>query len=246
MTKKSTNLPPRPAATQHLRPPAPHSTLNWSLAQFTLPRIYPILDTTTLDRLNFPALTAAEAMLEGGARILQLRHKAFWSRETFALAETINALCKSAGVPFVVNDRADYAAALGAALHIGQDDLTPTDARRVIGAQSILGYSTHNPEQLRSAEQNAEAIDYLAFGPMFTTVSKERPDPTVGIAGLQAIRALTRKPLVAIGGITRDNALTCWNAGADSVAVIADLYPNPCTKITLRDRMTEWQKLTAA
>jgi thiamine-phosphate pyrophosphorylase len=220
------------------------------LAQFTLPRVYPILDTATLDRLNFPAIAAAEAMLEGGARILQLRHKAFWSRETFALAETINALCKSAGVPFVVNDRADYAAALGAALHIGQDDLTPTDARRVlksaIVAQSILGYSTHNPEQIRTAEQNAEAIDYLAFGPTFTTVSKERPDPTVGIAGLHAIRALTRKPLVAIGGITRDNAFTCWNAGADSVAVIADLYPDPCTKTTLRDRMTEWQKLTAA
>jgi thiamine-phosphate pyrophosphorylase len=246
MTKKSTNPPPGPAATQHLRPPVPHSTLNWSLAQFTLPRIYPILDTATLDRLNFPAIAAAEAMLEGGARILQLRHKTFWSRETFALAETINALCISAGIPFVVNDRADYAAALGAALHIGQDDLTPTDARRVIGAQAILGHSTHNQDQLRLAEQNAEAIDYLAFGPMFTTVSKERPDPTVGIAGLQAIRALTRKPLVAIGGITRDNALTCWNAGADSVAVIADLYPNPCTKTTLRDRMTEWQKLTAA
>jgi thiamine-phosphate pyrophosphorylase len=222
------------------------STLNWSLAQFTLPPVYPILDTATLARLNFPVLTAAEAMLEGGARILQLRHKGFWSRETFALAEKINALCKTAGVLFVVNDRADYAAALGAALHIGQDDLTPTDARRVIGAQTILGHSTHNPDQLRRAEQNAEAIDYLAFGPMFTTVSKERPDPTVGIAGLKAIRALTRKPLVAIGGITRDNALTCWNAGADSVAVIADLYPDTCTKLTLRDRMTEWQKLTPA
>lgn len=216
------------------------------MAKFTLPRVYPILDTATLDRLSFPALAAAEAMLEGGARILQLRHKAFWSRETFALAETLDALCKSAGVPFVINDRADYAAALNTALHIGQDDLTPKDARRVIGAEAILGYSTHNPEQLRTAEQNAEAIDYLAFGPMFTTVSKERPDPTVGIAGLSAIRALTQKPLVAIGGITRDNAFTCWKAGADSVAIIADLYPNPCTKITLRDRMTEWQELTPA
>ena len=89
-------------------------------------------------------------------------------------------------------------------------------------------------------------VDYLAFGPLFTTVSKERPDPTVGPAGLAAIRSLTSKPLVAIGGITRDNASTCWNAGANSVAVIADLYPNPCTKKTLRDRMTEWQKLTVS
>jgi thiamine-phosphate pyrophosphorylase len=214
------------------------------LTKFTLPRLYPILDTNTLNRLGLPCLAAAEAMLEAGAQILQLRHKTFWSRETFALGEQIAALCKEAGVPFVVNDRADYAAALNAALHIGQEDLTPLDARRVIGAHAILGYSTHNPQQVHEAEQNeSSTIDYLAFGPLFTTVSKERPDPTAGIEGLKAIRALTRKPLVAIGGITRDNARTCWNAGADSVAIIADLYPNPCTKQTLRDRITEWHKL---
>jgi len=214
------------------------------LTKFTLPRLYPILDTATVNRLGLSCLAAAEAMLEAGARILQLRHKTFWSGETFALAEQIGTLCKEAGVQFVVNDRADYAAALGAALHIGQEDLTPSDARRVIGAHAILGFSTHNERQLLQAEQNAPAtIDYLAFGPMFTTVSKEHPDPTVGIEGLKAIRALTQKPLVAIGGITRDNAVTCWNAGADSVAVIADLYPNPCTKQTLRDRIAEWYKL---
>lgn len=107
----------------------------------------------------------------------------------------------------------------------------------------IVGYSTHNPEQMRTAAN--EPADYVAFGPMFPTVSKERPDPAVGVEGLKAVRTLTQKPLVAIGGITRDNAFTCWNAGADSVAIIADLYPNPCTKITLRDRMTEWQNLRA-
>ena len=147
-------------------------------------------------------------------------------------------------IPFVVNDRADYAAILGAALHLGQEDLLPSDARRVVGADAIVGYSTHNPEQMIAA--GAEPVDYVAFGPMFSTVSKERPDPTVGIAGLKAVRSLTSKPLVAIGGITRDNAFTCWNAGADSAAIIADLYPNPCTKTTLRDRMTEWQNLTVS
>jgi thiamine-phosphate pyrophosphorylase len=212
------------------------------LATFQLPRVYPILDTATLDRLGLDAVTAAEALVEGGARILQIRHKTFWSRETFALAEKIAAMCQAAGVPFVVNDRADYAAALGAALHVGQDDLAPADARRVIGASAILGYSTHNPAQMVAAEK--DAIDYVAFGPVFPTASKDRPDPTVGIDGLRAIRALTRKPLVAIGGITRDNAFTCLNAGADSVAIIADLYPHPCTRTTLRDRMTEWQNLT--
>ena len=210
------------------------------MPQFTLPRVYPILDTVTLDRLGLDCITAAEALIEGGARILQIRHKSFWSRETFTIAEQISALCRSANVLFVVNDRADYAAILNAALHLGQEDLTPADARRVIGPSAILGYSTHNPDQMRAAEN--DPVDYLAFGPVFATVSKERPDPTVGIAGLKAVRALTPRPLVAIGGITRDNAVSCWNAGADSVAVIADLYPNPCTKITLRDRMTEWQK----
>jgi thiamine-phosphate pyrophosphorylase len=196
-----------------------------------------------LDRLGLDCLTAAEALIEGGAGILQLRHKAFWSRDTFALAEQLAALCRSAGILFVVNDRADYAAILNSALHVGQDDLEPADVRRVIGPDAILGFSTHSPAQMIAASN--EPVDYVAFGPVFPTVSKERPDPTVGIAGLQAVRALTTKPLVAIGGITRDNAFTCWNAGANSVAIIADLYPDPCTKITLRDRMLEWQKLKA-
>ena len=214
------------------------------MAQFSLPRVYPILDTSTLDRLGLGWITAAEAMIEGGARILQIRHKNFWSRDTVALAAEIARICADAGVSFVVNDRADYAAALtaSAGLHVGQEDLSPKDARLVIGPAAILGYSTHNPEQMLAAA--TDAIDYLAFGPVFPTASKQRPDPTVGITGLKAVRALTRKPLVAIGGITRDNAFTCWNAGADSVAVIADLYPNPCTSKTLRDRMNEWQNLT--
>jgi thiamine-phosphate pyrophosphorylase len=235
------------------------------LAPFTLPFVYPILDTATLGRLGLDCVTAAEALIEGGARILQIRHKGFWSRETFELAERVASLCESACVLFVVNDRADYAAALNAdfagtgdplsnvrgsvgqrivGLHVGQDDLTPADARLVVGTAAILGFSTHSPAQMAAAAD--EPVDYLAFGPVFATVSKDRPDPAVGIAGLKAVRALTRKPLVAIGGITRDNAFTCRNAGADSVAVIADLYPDPCTKITLRDRMIEWQNLTAS
>jgi thiamine-phosphate pyrophosphorylase len=211
------------------------------LPSFLLPPVYPILDTATLDRIGFDLFNAAEALLEGGARILQLRHKSSWSREMLEKAEKLGSFVRAAGVTFVINDRADYAAVLGAALHLGQEDLTPADARRVVGAEMIVGYSTHNPAQMREADR--EPADYLAFGPMFGTVSKERPDPTVGIDGLRTIRPLTQKPLVAIGGITRDNALSCWNAGADSVAVIADLYPPDCTKARLRERMTEWQKL---
>jgi thiamine-phosphate pyrophosphorylase len=206
-----------------------------------LPRVYPILDTGALARLEFDPVQAAAALLEGGARILQLRHKGFWSREVFAQAEEIAALCREASASFVVNDRADYASLLHSGLHLGQEDLLPADARRVIGDEAMVGFSTHNPEQMRAAAP--EPVDYVAFGPVFSTASKERPDPMVGIAGLGTVRGLTEKPLVAIGGITRDNAALCWSAGADSVAIIADMLPNPCTQQSLRDRMAEWLRL---
>jgi thiamine-phosphate pyrophosphorylase len=207
----------------------------------TLPRVYPILDTASLARVNLGIVEAAEAFLEGGAQILQFRHKAFWSREILGEAETIAALCREAHAVFIVNDRADYAALLGAGLHLGQDDLSPTDARRVVDAETILGFSTHNADQMRAAE--SEPVDYVAFGPIFPTASKDRPDPAVGIETLRTVRALTSRPLVAIGGITRDNAALCWGADADAVAVIADLLPLSCTKRVLRDRMSDWRSL---
>lgn len=200
-----------------------------------LPPVYPILDTASLSRTGLTVGELAEAFLEGGAQILQFRHKTFWSRETFADSENLARLCREAGAHFVINDRADYAAMLGAALHIGQQDLTPADARRVIGADAMLGFSTHNPEQMRAAE--SEPVDYVAFGPVFATASKHRPDATVGLEALRIVRALTSRPLVAIGGITPENAAACRNAGADSIAVIAGLMPAECTKATLRERM---------
>ena len=213
---------------------------------FTLPGIYPILDTSSLKRREIPPLLAAEAFLEGGAGILQFRHKGFWSRDTFALAGAIAGLCEQARVPFVVNDRADYAAILGAGLHVGQDDLAPEDARRVIGVGAALGFSTHNPAQMAAARD--KPVDYVAFGPVFPTSSKERPDPTTGIETLRAVRALTERPLVAIGGITLDNASLCFEAGASSVAMISDLlpvsFPVSDAKRILRDRMAEWQRIT--
>src|SRR5690348_7305629 len=129
----------------------------------TLPRVYPILDTASLDRAGIGIREAAEALLEGGAEILQFRHKTFWTREAFAEAERIAALCRDAHAQFIINDRADYAALLGAGLHLGQDDLSPADARRVVGPAAVTGFSTHNPEQLRAAE--AEPVDYVALGP---------------------------------------------------------------------------------
>jgi thiamine-phosphate pyrophosphorylase len=130
---------------------------------------------------------------------------------------------------------------LGAGLHLGQDDLPPSDARRLLGPDAVIGFSTHNRDQLLAAAD--EPATYFALGPIFSTSSKENPDPTVGLSQLSEWRALTVKPLVAIGGITRSNAKSVISAGADSVAVIAGLIPDPTNESTLRARMEEWQQL---
>jgi len=198
------------------------------------PAFYPVLDTAR----GVPAGVAAEALLEAGARILQFRHKGFFSRQAFEVAKRLAELCHKAGALFVVNDRADIAKLLNAALHLGQDDLAPQDARKILPPPSILGFSTHNERQLRDADR--EPVDYIAIGPMFQTASKENPDPIVGVERLRSLRTLTRKPLIAIGGITRETAPSVFEAGADSVAIIADLFPDPCTKAGLRTRAEQW------
>ena len=125
-----------------------------------------------------------------------------------------------------MNDRADLALVAGFdGVHVGQDDLLPESVRRIIGPDRWLGVSTHNPEQV--AEAGLTSADYLAIGPVFSTSSKEKPDPVVGLEGVRRARSLTRKPLVAIGGITRANAASVIEAGADSVAVISDLLLEP-------------------
>jgi thiamine-phosphate pyrophosphorylase len=192
-----------------------------------VPAFYPIVSS----------VAAADAVLEAGAKILQYRNKQFFSRAAFDDASRIAELCRQANALFVINDRADVAMLLNAALHLGQDDLAPSDARRILPAGSIIGFSTHNEQQLRAGD--LEPVDYLAIGPIFTTASKVNPDPVVGLERLRALRALTRKPLVAIGGITRELAPQVFRAGADSVAVIGDLFPNP------RERATEWIAISA-
>ena len=126
----------------------------------------------------------------------------------------------------IMNDRADLCLAAELdGVHVGQEDLSPESVRAIIGPDRWLGVSTHNPEQLREADETS--ADYLAIGPVFATSSKENPDPVVGLEGVRRARALTRKPLVAIGGITRANAASVIAAGADSVAVISDLARAP-------------------
>jgi thiamine-phosphate pyrophosphorylase len=205
------------------------------------PPIYPILDTQSLAARSCKPETAAGAWLDAGARILQFRHKGQWTRAVFAQAEGIARQCRERGATFVVNDRADMAMLLGAGLHVGQDDLPPAGARRLIGREAFLGYSTHNPSQLDAAA--AEPVDYVAIGPVFTTASKQNPDPVVGLDELRKCRARYGRPLVAIGGITRETARAVFAAGADSIAVIGDLIPENCTGANLRRRMEEWQQL---
>jgi thiamine-phosphate pyrophosphorylase len=192
-----------------------------------LPPFYPIIDS----------VPAAEALLEAGARILQFRHKGFFSRSVFEDASRAAELCRSAGALFVVNDRVDVAMLLGAAVHLGQEDLAPADVRRILPPGSIIGLSTHNERQLRAGD--LEPVDYLAMGPIFATASKQNPDPVVGLDRLRTLRSLTQKPLVAIGGITRALAPQVFEAGADSVAIIGDLYPN------LRAQAAEWIAISA-
>src|ERR1019366_7005228 len=135
-----------------------------------LPRVYPILDTESLDGRAIALETAAAAFLEGGAGILQIRHKRHWSRAFFDSARTVARLCGEAGATLIVNDRADFALLLEAGLHVGQDDLPPRDARRLMGAGAPIGFSSHNAAQICAAA--GEPVDYVALGPVFATASK--------------------------------------------------------------------------
>jgi thiamine-phosphate pyrophosphorylase len=205
-----------------------------------IPKFYPILDSSLTAHAGLSLVPAAEAILQGGARILQLRHKGHFSRALFEAAERIAQLSRDAGALFVINDRADMAALLDAGVHLGQDDLSPAAARRLL-PDNVIGFSTHNQSQLEAAAH--EPVDYLAMGPIFATASKHDPDPTVGLHELRRLRALTTRPLVAIGGITRENAPEVWRAGADSVAVIGDLFSLGGSLSSLRARTAQWREL---
>jgi thiamine-phosphate pyrophosphorylase len=207
---------------------------------FCLPRFYPIIDTAVLAPTVFSPMRVAEEAAAAGVTILQYRHKERWTQDVFDEAKAIAAVCREAAILFVVNDRADFGHLLSAGLHIGQHDLPPTAARRVIG-KSILGFSTHNAQQLRLAV--GAPVDYVSLGPVFATKSKENPDPVVGIEGLRACRPLTAKPLVAIGGITLENAAEVLAAGADSVAIISGILPAEQDHRQLRHRISDWRHI---
>lgn len=189
-----------------------------------LPRLYPILDTSCFADPEALFLAAQELVAAGGA-LLQYRNKSGSARDMLAQALELRRRLGKA-VKLIMNDRADLCLAAGFdGVHVGQDDLSPEGARKVIGEGLWLGVSTHNPEQISEADKTS--ADYLAVGPVFATSSKANPDPIIGLEGVRRARALTRKPLVAIGGITRENCRSIIEAGADSVAVISDLLREP-------------------
>jgi thiamine-phosphate pyrophosphorylase len=194
-----------------------------------IPRLYPILDAACFqDALGLTS--AADELVAAGATLLQYRNKSGNARAMLDQARELRQHCRTGvsdpHVRLIMNDRADLClAAEFDGVHVGQEDLSPEAARGIIGPGRWLGVSTHNPAQLREADLTS--ADYLAIGPVFATSSKENPDPVVGLEGVRRARALTRKPLVAIGGITRANAASVIEAGADSVAVISDLLREP-------------------
>ena len=190
------------------------------------PRLYPILDVGCLpDHELKTVISFAEELATAGCTLLQYRNKVSSPREILSHSRELKRIFGDR-LTLIMNDRADLA--LGAdfdGVHVGQDDLSPGAARNVIGNELILGVSTHNPQQLSEADDSS--ADYLAIGPIFSTSTKTNPDPVVGLEGLRAARTLTSKRLVAIGGITRANMEDVIRAGADSLAVIADLLASP-------------------
>ena len=189
-----------------------------------VPRLYPILDADCFPDDN-AMFAAAEELASVGCTLMQYRNKSRNARQMLDHARELKRRV-GGGVKLIMNDRADLCLAADFdGVHVGQDDLSADSVRRIIGPNRWLGVSTHNPEQLGEADKTS--ADYLAIGPVFATSSKANPDPIVGLEGLRRARELTRKPLVAIGGITRENARSVIDAGADSVAVISDLLRDP-------------------
>ncbi len=197
-----------------------------------LPRLYAIIDPALLSGAGDQAARVAafaRELVRGGATLIQYRNKAGSGRQ---MLSDVRELRRALGseVRLIMNDRADLCLAAGFdGVHVGQEDLSPEGARAVVGDQLWVGVSTHSVEQVMQADQTS--ADYIAIGPVFATASKQNPDPVVGLEGVRAARAATRKPLVAIGGITRVNCASVIQAGADSVAVISDLVHDPAKSV---------------
>jgi thiamine-phosphate pyrophosphorylase len=191
---------------------------------WSLPKVYPITDT------QLSGLSHAEQvrlLISGGATVIQIRDKRASPRELYQQAAAALQVARAHDAKLIINDRVDIALALKAdGVHLGQTDMPVAAARHLLGQAAIIGFSTHNLVQARLAM--TLHIDYLAFGPIFETGTKQNPDPVLGLDVLQEVRAITGSlPLVAIGGITLRNSADVLKAGADSLAIISELVADP-------------------
>jgi thiamine-phosphate pyrophosphorylase len=205
-----------------------------------LPKVYPITD------IRLSGVSHAEQvarLIEGGASLIQLRDKDATPREFYREAAAALKVARDHHARLIINDRVDIALALKAdGVHLGQTDMPADAARRLLGNGAIIGFSTHNLEQARLA--TSLPVDYLAFGPVFPTSSKENPDPITGLEALREISSLKGSmPLVAIGGIGFENAAEALKAGADAIALIAELVANGPR---IAENMTKMLTLTSA
>jgi len=211
-------------------------------------KLYAIADRATLDARNVSVTEFASALRGAGVTLLQYRDKVNGPQEILRAAEQISDVFKGVDATLILNDRADLAALAGWGVHVGREDLSPADAIVVLRrerrfpsgmttrktAAQVVGVSTHSDDQVVLA--NATDADYIAVGPVFATATKENASPVVGLEGVRRARALTQKPIVAIGGITRENARTVIDAGADSVALIGGLFsPGESVEKVARD-----------
>jgi thiamine-phosphate pyrophosphorylase len=197
--------------------------------RLALPPLYVILDAALLP--NDP-VEYLKKLMAAGARLFQYRNKTEASRELLQAARSLSSTAREGNATFIVNDRPDIARLVWAnGVHVGQEDVEVSVARAMVGTDALVGVSTHNLEQFREAAQTD--ADYVAIGPLFETRSKDKPDPVVGLDLIVEARKLTTKPIVAIGGITLERAPEVLRAGADSVAVIGDIWTsrNPVARV---------------
>jgi thiamine-phosphate pyrophosphorylase len=196
------------------------------MARLDLPRFYPILDAGLLLRAGLSIEGFARELRAAGIRFLQYRDKDAADEVLLQRAAILRRIFPASDSCLILNDRVPLVLSAGYdGVHVGQEDLSVAEARAMVGPQVMVGISTHGESQLLGAADGS--VDYVAIGPVFATSSKQVPDPVVGLEGVRAARALTNKPLVAIGGITRANCASVMEAGADSVAVISDLIQSP-------------------
>jgi thiamine-phosphate pyrophosphorylase len=200
----------------------------------SLPKIYPLTDRG-LARMSHAEQVSK--LIQGGASFIQLREKTLPAFPFYEDAKAALSVARQHGAKIIINDRVDLALVLGVdGVHLGQDDLPPEQVRRLLGPQSIIGFSTHSVEQAKDALRHP--IDYLAIGPIFATETKTDTAPVVGLHGLSEVKAIAETiPVVAIGGITETRIADVLDAGADTVAVISSILQNPATIVSTTQRL---------